>query len=235
MSFQIAIDGPAGAGKSTIAKNLAKKTGALYVDTGAMYRTIALYFLRAGLALDSQEQLKDAIGGIEVTLGYTDGTQKVYLNGEDVSTAIRDEEVGKAASLTSAYGFVREKLLDLQRQIAASQDVIMDGRDIGTCVLPDAQLKVYLTASVSTRAMRRFLELREKGVTCELSAIEADIIKRDEQDMTRAIAPLKQAEDAVLVDSSDLTIEEVVDTICAMAYEHGFVKNKEPLCGFGQQ
>lgn len=218
MSFNIAIDGPAGAGKSTIAKKLAKELGFIYVDTGAMYRVMAYYFLEHQISSDDEAALQDACGDIQIQLGYENGVQLVILNGTDISGRIRTEEVGNMASATSGYPFVRAKLLDLQRDIAKEQNVIMDGRDIGTCVLPQAQLKVYLTASVETRAMRRFKEFQEKGETgYTLEQIKKDIEERDRRDMEREIAPLKQAEDAVLVDSSDMTIEEVVKTIREMA------------------
>lgn len=221
MSFNIAIDGPAGAGKSTIAKKLAKKTAFIYVDTGAMYRAMAYYFLTNHIATDDEAALKDACEKIMIELAYEDGVQKVLLNGEDISGEIRREEVGNMASATSGYGFVRAKLLSLQQDVAAKNDVIMDGRDIGTCVLPGAQLKVYLTASVQTRAQRRYKELQEKGEACVLADIERDIEERDYRDMHRKIAPLKAAEDAKILDSSDLTIDEVVEAIYQMAVDAG--------------
>ena len=221
MSFNIAIDGPAGAGKSTIAKELARKTAFIYVDTGAMYRAMAYYFLTNQIASDNEKALEEACQHITIELAYENGVQKVLLNGTDISGEIRKEEVGNMASATSGYGFVRKKLLHLQQEIAAKNDVIMDGRDIGTCVLPHAQLKVYLTASVQTRAKRRYDELREKGEVCDLAEIEKDIEERDHRDMTREIAPLKEAEDAKHLDSSNLTIQEVVDAIYAMAKEAG--------------
>ena len=221
MSFNIAIDGPAGAGKSTIAKLLAKKIQFVYVDTGAMYRAMAYYFLTHQIDASDETALQRACGNISIELAYENGTQKVLLNGADISGEIRKEEVGNMASATSGYGFVRQKLLNLQQDIAAKNNVIMDGRDIGTCVLPDAQLKVYLTASVRTRALRRYNELQQKGEDCDLAAIEADIEKRDRQDMNREIAPLKAAKDAVILDSSDLNIDEVVEEIYQMAVKAG--------------
>ena len=221
MAINIAIDGPAGAGKSTIAKGLAKKLGFVYVDTGAMYRTLALYFVEAGIALDDEKAINAALPDIAVRLAYQDGTQHVFLNDRDVSGEIRREEIGNAASATSGFPEVRKKLLSLQRDLAAESDCIMDGRDIGSFVLPDAQVKIYLTASVQTRAKRRFDELVEKGGSPELSAIEADIAKRDEQDMSRAVSPLVQAEDAVLLDSSSLSIEEVMARIEEIARDKG--------------
>ena len=213
MSFNIAIDGPAGAGKSTIAKQLAKELSFIYVDTGAMYRSMALYFMRNGIAKEDEAAISDACKTVEVSIAYENGEQQVLLNGENVSKEIRKEEVGKMASATSVYKEVRKKLVELQQKLAEDKDVIMDGRDIGTCVLPNAQVKIYLTASVETRAERRYQELQEKGAACDLEVIKKDIADRDYQDMHREISPLKQAEDAILVDSSDMGIEEVVETI----------------------
>ena len=216
MGYNVAIDGPAGAGKSTIAKLVAKEKGYIYVDTGAMYRGLAVHFLRKGIDADDRSAVADACADAEVTIGYENGTQQVYLNGGNITDLIRGEEVGNMASRTSAIPEVREKLLELQRSLARSHDVVMDGRDIGTNILPDADVKVYLTASVQTRAKRRFDELQEKGVACDLKEIERDIRERDERDMNRDIAPLKQAEDAVLIDSSDMTIPEVTAEICGL-------------------
>ena len=211
--MKIAIDGPAGAGKSSIAKLVAKKLSFVYVDTGAMFRTVAYYFLSQGKDPSDTEMVTEECEKISISIEYKDGAQHIFLDGTDVSTEIRQEEVGKNASVVPKNQAVRNRLLALQRQMAEKQDVIMDGRDIGTVVLPDAQVKIYLTASASVRAERRYKELVEKGETCNLKKIEEDIIARDEQDMNREIAPLKQAEDAVLVDSSYMTIEEVVDKI----------------------
>ena len=213
MSMNIAMDGPAGAGKSTIAKRLAKKLGFIYVDTGAMYRAMAYYFLQHDIDAKDERAIAAACPDVDVTITYENGEQQVLLNGENVNGVIRNEEVGNMASSTSVYPVVREKLVELQRQLAKSADVIMDGRDIGTCVLPDAQVKIYLTASSATRAKRRFDELTEKGVSCDLAEIEKDIIDRDYRDMHRETSPLCQAEDAVLVDSSEMNIDEVVDAI----------------------
>lgn len=213
MSMNIAIDGPAGAGKSTIAKKLAKKLGFIYVDTGAMYRAMAYYFLSNEIAVENQEAIAAVCPDVAVTISYEAGEQQVILNGENVNGKIRTEEVGNMASATSIYPVVREKLVELQRQLAATADVIMDGRDIGTCVLPDAQVKIYLTASSATRAKRRYEELTLKGNKCNLAEIEKDIIERDYRDMHRETSPLMQAEDAVLVDSSQMSIDEVVETI----------------------
>lgn len=211
--FNIAIDGPAGAGKSTIAKMVAKELGFVYVDTGAMYRTMALSFLRQGIDPADEAAIAAACGGVDITIRYEDGAQQVFLNGENVTGLIRTEEVGNMASSTSVYMPVREKLVELQKQLAARENVIMDGRDIGTCVLPDAQVKIYLTASVATRAKRRYDELTAKGTQCNLEEIEKDIEDRDYRDMHRETSPLKQAKDAVLVDSSEMNIDEVVDAI----------------------
>ena len=216
MGYNVAVDGPAGAGKSTIAKLVAKEMGYIYVDTGAMYRGLAIHFLKKGVDPEEKEAVVEACRDAEVTIGYEDGVQQIYLNGENVTGMLRTEEVGNMASRTSAIPEVREKLLELQRSLASEKDVIMDGRDIGTNILPDADVKIYLTASVETRAKRRYDELKEKGESCDLEEIARDIKARDERDMTRDIAPLKKAEDAVLVDSSDMTIEEVVGRICSL-------------------
>ena len=215
--MNIAIDGPAGAGKSTIAKLAAKGLGFLYVDTGAMYRAIGLYLLENEVDYNEESQLLEALDKINIEIKYVDGVQRVILNDRDVSEAIRREEVGQAASTTSAVKPVRAKLLDLQRDIAAKNDVIMDGRDIGTNILPNAELKIYLTASVEVRAQRRYKELVEKGETPDFEEVKKGIEQRDYQDMNRDIAPLRQAEDAVLVDTSDMTIDEVVARITELA------------------
>lgn len=211
--MNIAIDGPAGAGKSTIAKKLAKKLGFVYVDTGAMYRAMGLYFLENGIEACQEEKITAACEKIEISIRYENGEQQVLLNGKNVSADIRREEVGNMASATSIYPKVREKLVALQKSMASTTDVIMDGRDIGTCVLPGAELKIYLTASTATRAKRRYDELTKKGIPCDLTEIEREIEDRDYRDMHRELSPLKQAEDAVLVDSSDMGIEEVVEYI----------------------
>ncbi len=216
MGYNVAIDGPAGAGKSTIAKRVAKEKGYIYVDTGAMYRALAVYFLDQNMNPENTEAIAASCKDADVSIKYEDGVQQVYLNGQNVTDRLRKEEVGKMASYTSAIPEVRAHLLDLQKNLAKNYDVVMDGRDIGTCVLPDADVKVFLTASVHTRAMRRYKELTEKGVACDLQEIEKDIKERDERDCTRKTAPLKQAEDAVLVDSSDMAIDEVVDAIKAL-------------------
>ena len=213
MGYNVAIDGPAGAGKSTIAKRVAKEKGFIYVDTGAMYRGMAIYFLEQNILPDEKEEIAKACQNAEVSIAYENGEQQIYLNGKNVTALLRKEEVGKMASISSAIPEVRQKLLSLQRNLAKEKDVVMDGRDIGTNILPDADVKVYLTASSRTRANRRYLELREKNVDCNLDEIEREIIARDERDMNREIAPLKQAEDAILIDSSDLSIEEVTEKI----------------------
>ena len=216
MSYNIAIDGPAGAGKSTIAKLVAKKRGYIYVDTGAMYRAMALYLLRNGVDTSDTAAIAKACQNADISIAYQNGEQVVLLNGENVNAYLRTEEVGNMASVSSAVPEVRKKLVELQQELAAREDVVMDGRDIGTVVLPHADAKVYLTASTHTRAMRRFLELQEKGQTADLEKIEADIADRDYRDMHRETSPLRQAEDAVLVDSSEMTIEQVVERILSL-------------------
>ena len=207
--IKIAIDGPSGAGKSTVSKALAKKLGYIYVDTGAMYRAIALYLLRNGVKAEENNIISAKCMEANVTIEYVDGKQVVFLNGEDVNGLIRTEEVGSMASSSSTNPDVRKRLLGLQRELAEKNDVIMDGRDIGTNILPNAQAKIYLTASIEVRAKRRFDELTAKGIACDYEEIKKEIAIRDERDMNRDIAPLRQAEDAVLLDSSDMSIEEV--------------------------
>lgn len=213
MGYNVAIDGPAGAGKSTIAKLVAKEKGYIYVDTGAMYRGLAIHFIKKGIKPEETEKIATACEDALVSIGYENGVQQIYLNGENITSMLREESVGNMASISSAVPAVREKLLDLQRNLAREKDVVMDGRDIGTHVLPDADVKIYLTASVKCRTDRRYKELVEKGVPCNYDEIAKDIKERDERDMNREIAPLKQAEDAHLIDSSDMTIEEVVAAI----------------------
>ena len=213
MAFNVAIDGPAGAGKSTIAKAVAAKKGYVYVDTGAMYRAMALYFLRSNISKDDEAKISASVDDIKVSIKYEDGAQHVILNDEDVTGLIRTEEVGNMASATSVYSAVRTKLVALQQELAKTTDVIMDGRDIGTVVLPNADVKVFLTASVECRAKRRFDELKTKGENPDFDQIAKDIEERDYRDSHREISPLKQAEDATLVDSSDMTIDEVVTAI----------------------
>ncbi|MDY3275231.1 MAG: (d)CMP kinase [Agathobacter sp.] len=211
MMINIAIDGPAGAGKSTIAKRLAKELGYIYVDTGAMYRAMAYYFLKNHISAEDENRIAAACEHVDITIRYQDGEQQVILNGENVNGVIRNEEVGNMASSTSVYPVVRKKLVELQQQLAVKENVIMDGRDIGTVVLPNADVKIYLTASSKVRAKRRYDELTAKGEACDLDQIEQDIIDRDYRDMNRETSPLKQADDAVLLDSSNLDIDGVVE------------------------
>ena len=213
MSINIAIDGPAGAGKSTIAKKLAAKLGFVYVDTGAMYRAMAYHFLQKNIKPEEEEKISPECKNVNITITYENGEQQVILNDTNVTPFIRKEEVGNMASATSIYPKVREKLVELQKELAKTTNVIMDGRDIGTCVLPDAQVKIYLTASVDARSKRRYDELCKKGISCDIEEIKKDITGRDYRDMHREMSPLKQAGDAVLVDSSELNIEEVVAVI----------------------
>lgn len=215
----IAIDGPAGAGKSTIAKRVAKELDYIYVDTGALYRAIAYDLVKNQIDIEDEAALKAACDKLKVGIRYEDGTQQVYLNGENVTPYLRTEKTGNMASKSSAKAPVRAALLDLQRDMADRYNVVMDGRDIGTNVLPAAEVKIYLTASSKERANRRYKELIAKGETADFEKIEADIIERDERDMNRTIAPLKQAEDAVRIDSSDMGIEEVVSEILSVAKE----------------
>lgn len=219
MSYCVAIDGPAGAGKSTIAKKIAKKMGLVYVDTGAMYRAMALFMIRNNISAEDLESINTRCEDADITIRYENGEQVVYLNGENVNAFLRTEEVGNMASVSSTQPNVRKKLVSLQKALAKTTDVIMDGRDIGTCVLPDADVKIYLTADSRVRAKRRFDELVAKGVECDLDEIEKDIIDRDHRDMTREESPLRQAIDAILVDSSYMNIDEVVETIINICEE----------------
>ena len=217
--YNIAIDGPAGAGKSSIAKALSKKLGFIYIDTGAMYRAVALFFLENGIKDSSDNEIDKLLDKLDINIKYTDGEQRVFLNNVDVSDKLRQEEIGKLASRFSAVKSVREKLVALQRKLAKKENVIMDGRDIGTVVLPNADLKIYLSAGSKVRAKRRYLELIEKGfdkAALDEKAIENEIIKRDEADMNREISPLKKAEDAYYMDTSDMTFDEVVSKIFDM-------------------
>ena len=213
MIYNIAIDGPAGAGKSTIAKRVAKEFSFIYVDTGAMYRAMAYYLLQQNVDGNDSQEIASKCEGADISIEYRNGEQIVLLNGENVNAYLRTEEVGNMASVSSANPSVRARLLDLQRSLAASQSVVMDGRDIGTTILPNAEVKIYLTASSATRARRRYKELIEKGEECNIEDIQKDIEERDQRDMNREISPLRQAEDAVLVDSSEMTIDEVVSAI----------------------
>ena len=218
-TVNIAIDGPAGAGKSTIAKRVAKMLSYIYVDTGAMFRAMAIHLIRTGTDTADAEAISRDAQDADITIEYRDGEQVVLLNGENVTPYLRTEEVGNMASVSSVNPDVRTKMADLQRQLAKKQNVVMDGRDIGTVILPDAQVKIYLTASVEVRGMRRYKELVEKGLDADLEKIEAEIRERDHRDMTRPIAPLKQADDAVFIDSSDMTIDEVTEAILAVCRE----------------
>lgn len=211
--INVAIDGPAGAGKSTVAKAAAKKLGFIYVDTGALYRTVGVNALRKGIDPKDAEEVKATLDDIDVSLGFVDGSQHVFLNGEDVSEEIRLPASSMAASAVSAIPEVREFLLLLQRDIAKKNNCLMDGRDIGTVILPDAQYKFFFTASAEIRADRRCKELKEKGIPADYETVLAEIKERDYNDSHRETAPLKQADDAVLIDSSYMTIEEAVDKI----------------------
>lgn len=213
MGFNIAIDGPAGAGKSTIARRTAQELSFIYVDTGALYRALAVFLVDEGVSPEDTEKVKEAVKSVKVSVAYENGEQQVLVNGKNVTDRLRAESAGNMASTISAIPAVRAALLDLQRDLAKAHDVLMDGRDIGTNVLPNAELKIYLTASVETRAERRYRDLQEKGVEKPLSEIKKEIEERDHRDMTRAIAPLKQAEDAVYLDTSHMNIDEVVEAI----------------------
>ncbi len=210
MACAIAIDGPAGAGKSTIARVLAKELGFIYVDTGALYRTIGHYMLSSGIATDDTDAIVAALDSLTVSVEYVDGEQHVFANGEDVNAYIRTPEVSMAASAVSAIPAVRAFLLSVQRDMAATRSVVMDGRDIGTTILPNAQIKIFLTASPEARARRRYAELCDKGVATTYDEVLADMVKRDYDDTHRAASPLRQAADAVLVDTSDDTLEEAI-------------------------
>ena len=224
MSINIAIDGPAGAGKSTVARRAAEKLGFVYVDTGAMYRAIALYLIRQGVKPEEREAIARRCAGADVSITYQNGEQVVSLNGENVNGLIRTDEVTRMSSAASAVPEVRARLLDLQRGLAAKNNVLMDGRDIGTCILPDAQVKIFLTASTSVRAKRRFDELIAKGDTSEtLESVEAKIIKRDEDDRNREISPLREARDAVHLDTSDMNIDQAVEAVLSICREKGCI------------
>ena len=225
MGFQIAIDGPAGAGKSTIARKTAETLQFLYIDTGAMYRAVGLYCLGSGIDLNDEQAVSAALDSVGVDLEMIGGEQHVLLNDRDVNGLIRTEEVGMAASKVSTYRAVRQYLVARQQKIAGEKDVVMDGRDIGTVVLPDAPLKVFLTASVHVRALRRLKDLEMRGEKADIEVIEKDIEARDHQDQTRAESPLRQAEDAVYLDSSDLTIDEVTKRILDLAAERRGTRN----------
>lgn len=213
----IAIDGPAGAGKSTIAKLVAKNKGYIYVDTGAMYRAMALFMIRNNIKAEETDKIEKACENADISIKYEDGIQVVVLNGENVNGLIRTDEVSNMASAVSVNGKVREKLVSLQQKLGHETDVVMDGRDIGTVVLKDAPCKIFMTASVDVRANRRYKENVEKGINCNLEDIKKDIIERDERDMNRKISPLKQAEDAILIDTSNMTIEDVASKIIELS------------------
>ncbi|SFG56968.1 (d)CMP kinase [Oribacterium sp. WCC10] len=218
MPYSIAIDGPAGAGKSTIAKAVSKELGYVYIDTGAMYRTVGLYCMDNSIPVEDESKVVEKIKDIDISIAYDEqGVQQVFLNGDNVSTRIRTQEVGAAASTVSQYQPVRDKLVSLQQKLASTTSVVMDGRDIGSKVLPNADTKIYLTASVKERARRRANELKEKGIDCDINEVEKEIEERDYRDMHRANSPLIQVPDAVLVDSSDLTIDETIDAILDIA------------------
>lgn len=214
--YNIAIDGPAGAGKSTIARQIAKQKGYIYVDTGAMYRAMALFLIENHISPEESEKISEKCREADISIVYENGEQVVLLNGKNVNGLIRTEEVSNMASASSVNGDVRKKLVELQQKLAKEADVVMDGRDIGTCVLPDADLKIYLTASSEVRAKRRYEEMIAKGTECDIDVIKKDIEERDYRDMHRDISPLRQAEDAHLVDSSDMTIGEVIETILGL-------------------
>lgn len=216
---QIALDGPAGAGKSTIAKKIAEKLQFVYIDTGAMYRTLALACLKQGVDTADEERVSETAEAADLDIRYIDGSQHMFLEGEDVSGQIRTEEVSKAASDTSKFQRIRDRLVYLQQQLAEKYNVVMDGRDIGTVVLPNADLKIYMTASVEVRALRRYREYLEKGQECDLEAIKEDIAQRDYNDIHRANSPLRQAQDAILLDTSDMSIDEVTDAIIRLYEE----------------
>ncbi|MFP4698157.1 MAG: (d)CMP kinase [Eubacteriales bacterium] len=209
----IAIDGPAGAGKSTIAKKIANKLKYIYIDTGAMYRAFALYCIRQNTKQDDEFKINDLCSKVEISIKYVNGEQQVILNGENVNGLIRTAKVGQMASAISVYKSVRLKLVELQRTLSNNANIIMDGRDIGTYVLPNANLKIYLTASVKERARRRWLELNKQGEQSDITYIEKEIKERDNRDMNRSFAPLKKATDSIEIDSSDMTIDEVVNKI----------------------
>ena len=217
--MKVAIDGPAGAGKSSIAKAVSKQLGFVYIDTGAMYRAAAVYAIENGIEIKEENFTQQVLDKIEIELAYEDGTQKIFLCGKDVSERIREADVSIGASNVAVIPAVRLKLVDLQRKLAEKTSVIMDGRDIGTYVLPDAEVKIYLTATSDVRAKRRLLEMREKGMEAEFETVKRDIEYRDKNDSEREFAPLRQAEDAVLVDSSDMTIEQVINRIIGIIEE----------------
>lgn len=213
MSFQIAIDGPSATGKSTLAKALAKELSFIYIDTGAMYRAVGLYNIRKNIDLNNEDDVVNTLKDISIDIKYIDKEQRIFLNGEDVSSQIREEKVGTAASIVSTYKKVREVLVELQRSLANVQNVIMDGRDIGTVVLPNASLKIFLTASSEERTKRRYLELKENGKDVSIEDVAKELEERDERDTKRANSPLTKAEDAILVDTTNMNIEQTIEHI----------------------
>lgn len=217
MGFNIAIDGPAGAGKSTIARKVAEKLNFIYIDTGAMYRAMGVYFSRNHTDLENETAVKEACRAVEIKLTYEEGVQQIWLNGENVSQIIRTKEAGNMASACAAVPAVRVKLVELQKELAKTSDVVMDGRDIGTVVLPNADVKIYLTASVEVRAERRCKEYQEKGISAVFEDVKKEVAQRDYNDMHRTVSPLCQAEDAILVDTSDMDIERTVEVILDLA------------------
>lgn len=219
MAYNIAIDGPAGAGKSTIAKLVSKELGFIYVDTGAMYRAMAVYFIDNKVNINDENAINTACANVDIKIVYENNAQQIILNGENITGRLRTEEVGNTASKVAVHTEVRRKLVELQKELAKTTDVVMDGRDIGSCVLPDAICKIFLTASVETRAMRRAEELKQKGETPDIEVIKKDIEDRDYRDMHRDVSPLVIADNAVLVDSSYMGIEEVTSTIIGIFKE----------------
>ena len=218
-NFSIAIDGPAGAGKSTVAKQVAKMLNFIYIDTGAMYRAIGYYCLNNNVDILNEEMVNNSLNNINIELKFIDNLQRIYLNNEDITDLIRTQEVGKAASSVSVYSKVREKMVSMQQNIARDNNVVMDGRDIGTVVLPNANLKIFLTASSLERAKRRYKELLEKGISEDLETIKKEIEERDYRDSNREISPLKQADDAIFLDSSNMTLEEEIEYILKLYKE----------------
>ena len=211
--FAIAIDGPAGAGKTTVAKRLAKELGFTYVDTGAMYRAVALHMLRTGTACENETGLERLLKNMNLSIQNENGDQRMFLNGEDVTDFLRTEEVSQMASKASAKPMVRERLLNLQREAANTNNVVMEGRDIGSCILPDAQLKIFLTADASVRAKRRYLELQEKGSAVTLEGVTKELLARDERDSSRTVSPLIEVPDSFRINSDCFTVDMVVQEI----------------------
>ncbi len=212
--ISVAIDGPAGAGKSSVAKKAAKDMGYVYIDTGAMYRAVAVWAIENNIDIKNDtETLIDSLNDIKIDVSYDENVQRMHLNGKDVTERIRENDASMGASAVATIPEVRVYLVDMQRKMGEKGGVIMDGRDIGTAVLPNAELKIYLTASVDERAMRRYKEYIEKGIECDYEELKADVIKRDENDINRKASPLRQAEDAILLDTTDKTFDEAVETV----------------------